>query len=110
MLPRYQWRPPSTENSGQNALKSSIYTGIAYVITVIILIAPYLILQSYFAALALTLTFAILIILVFNYYISVAKDLNFKRRFSEMAIISLGVAALTFGIGFLIRKYLGVDI
>ncbi|HNT42063.1 MAG TPA: VIT1/CCC1 transporter family protein [Tenuifilaceae bacterium] len=105
-----QYISVSTENSGQNALKSSIYTGIAYVITVIILIAPYLILQSYFAALALTLTFAILIILVFNYYISVAKDLNFKRRFSEMAIISLGVAALTFGIGFLIRKYLGVDI
>jgi VIT1/CCC1 family predicted Fe2+/Mn2+ transporter len=105
-----QYISVSTENSGRNALKSSVYTGIAYVITVIILIAPYLLLTKYSTALIFTLTFAILIILVFNYYISVAKDLNFKRRFSEMSIISLGVAALTFGIGFIIKKYMGVDI
>jgi len=47
---------------------------------------------------------------VFNYYISVAKDLDFRRRFTEMAVISLGVSALTFGISFLIKKALGVDV
>lgn len=51
-----------------------------------------------------------LIILVFTYYISVAKDLNFKKRFWEMAIISLSVAAFSFVIGLLVKEALGIDI
>jgi len=47
---------------------------------------------------------------LFNYYISVAKDLNFKQRFAEMAIISLSVSALSFGIGFVVKRALGVDV
>jgi VIT1/CCC1 family predicted Fe2+/Mn2+ transporter len=58
----------------------------------------------------MTLAFAIFIILFFNYYIAVAKKLNFKKRFWEMFIISMGVAAFTFGIGYLIRMFLGVDV
>ena len=52
----------------------------------------------------------LLIILVFSFYVSVAKDLPFWRRFLEMAGISLGVAALSFGIGYFVRLWLGVDI
>jgi vacuolar iron transporter family protein len=92
------------------ALKSATYTGIAYVITVGLLIFPYMIINNIFICLFLTLTIAILIILFFNYYISVAKDLPFKRRFMEMAAISLGVSLITFGIGFLLRKFAGIDI
>lgn len=93
-----------------NALKSAAYTGVAYVFTVALLIFPYLILENIFLCLGLTLSMAILIILFFNYYISVAKDLPFKKRFLEMAVISLGVSAITFGIGFLLKKYSGVEI
>lgn len=95
---------------GENALSSSVYTGIAYVLTVVILIIPYALFANYLVCLGLTMTFAILIILFFNYYISVAKDLNFRKRFWEMFIISMGVAAFTFGIGYLIRVFLGVDV
>jgi VIT1/CCC1 family predicted Fe2+/Mn2+ transporter len=61
-------------------------------------------------ALGATLAIGIAIIFFFNYYISVAKDLNFKARFSEMAIISLGVSAITFLIGVLVRQFIGIDI
>jgi VIT1/CCC1 family predicted Fe2+/Mn2+ transporter len=98
------------DNSEKNALKSAAYTGIAYFLTVALLIFPYLILSQYLICLGFTLLIAILIIFGFNYYISVAKDLNFKQRFTEMALISLSVSALTFGIGFLVRKALGVNI
>jgi vacuolar iron transporter family protein len=98
------------EGSGKNASKSAAYTGIAYILTVALLILPYMVLSNYMACLGVTLFIAILIIYGFNYYISVAKDLNFKRRFAEMALISLGVSALTFGIGFVVRKFLGIDI
>ena len=93
-----------------NAGKSSVYTGIAYIVTVAILVLPYLLFADYIVCLAFTLSAAILIIFIFNFYLSVAKDLNFWRRFGEMAIISLGVSAISFGIGYLIRAFLGVDI
>ncbi len=93
-----------------NPLKSSLYTGIAYIFTVLLLIVPYLLFPHYLVCLAFTLALAILVILVFNYYISVAKDLPFRRRFAEMAAISLGVAALSFGIGYLIRLFLGIEV
>jgi VIT1/CCC1 family predicted Fe2+/Mn2+ transporter len=99
-----------SEDGGANALASSFYTGLAYVFTVIILILPYFLFTNYFVCLGLTMSFAVLIILFFNYYISVAKDLNFGKRFREMFFISMGVAAFTFGIGYLIRIFLGVDI
>ncbi|HRX43127.1 MAG TPA: rubrerythrin family protein, partial [Clostridia bacterium] len=42
--------------------------------------------------------------------ISVARDYNFRKRFIEMAAISLGVAALSFLIGVLIKQFIGVDV
>jgi VIT1/CCC1 family predicted Fe2+/Mn2+ transporter len=89
---------------------AALYTGIAYVITVTLLILPYLLFHNYYLDLAISLTTAVVIIAVFNYYISVAKDEPFRKRFLEMAGLSLSVAAFSFGIGFLIRQWLGVEI
>lgn len=100
----------SKAENDPNAKKSAVYTGFAYLITVILLILPYLLLTDKFIALAITLLTAILIIFLFNFYISVAKDLNFKARFFEMTAISLGVAAFSFFVGHLLKKVLGVDI
>ncbi len=94
----------------ESPLTAAVYTGGAYVATVGVLVAPYLLLENPFAALPLTLTGAILVILAFTFYISVAKGLPFWRRFSEMAAISLGIAAASFAIGLGVRSALGVDI
>jgi len=98
------------DEESSDALTSAIYTGLAYIVTVIILILPYLLIDNYFICLGLTLVLAILIILGFNYYIAIAKDLNFKKRFVEMAALSLGVAAFTFGISYFVRMFFGVDV
>jgi len=47
---------------------------------------------------------------LFTFYISVAKDLPFRKRFLEMTTISLGIAGLTFTIGFFIRIFLNVEV
>lgn len=96
----------------ENAFRSALYTGIAYFFTVVALILPYLLLpeKMYGISLAIMLVLVVAIIGAFNYYISVAKDLSFKKRFGEMAGISLTVAALSFGIGLLVKKFLGVDL
>jgi VIT1/CCC1 family predicted Fe2+/Mn2+ transporter len=90
--------------------KAAVYTGITYIATVALLILPFLILQSPYIALVFTLIGAVLVIFVFTFYISVAKDLPFWKRFAEMAAISLGIAAISFVIGLLIRVMLNVNV
>jgi len=94
----------------QRAVKSALYTGIAYIITVIALVIPYFLIVNYVASLIMTIMVAITIIFIFNFYISVANDYNFKRRFIEMAAISIGVATLSFIIGYLVKTFLGFKI
>jgi len=98
------------EGETKNPFKASIYTGSAYIATVFVLILPYLLLENFYLCLALTLTAAVAIVAVFNYYVSIAQDVSFKERFTEMAGLSLGVAALSFGVGYIVRALLGVDV
>lgn len=98
------------EETEKNPLKACIYTGIAYVATVILLILPYLLLKNIFLCLSLVIIAALSVIFVFTFYISVAKNLNFKKRFLEMAGISLGVAVINFIIGLVIRNIFGIDV
>ncbi len=95
-----------------DALKSCSYTGIAYLFTVIALIAPYLLFPTgqYLAALVCMLIVVVAIIAGFTYYTSVAQDQAFKSRFLEMALISVGVAVMSFFVGILAKKFLGVDV
>ncbi len=99
-----------SEESEQDPFRSAVYTGIAYIFTVFVLVLPYLLLSNYLFSLVWTIMNAILVIALFNYYISVARGYNFRKRFFEMAGISLGVALFSFALGSLIRIWLGVDI
>jgi VIT1/CCC1 family predicted Fe2+/Mn2+ transporter len=99
-----------SEGNAKNPLKAATYTGIAYVLTVLFLILPYLLLTDAYACLSLTILAAIIVIFLFTFYVSVAKELPFKRRFLEMTLISLGIAGITFIIGFLIKALLNVEV
>jgi len=99
-----------TEGDTKSPIKASVYTGSAYVLAVVILIFPYFIFKNIYFCLLFAVFNAVILILIFAFYISVAKDISFKKRFFEMAPITLGVAALTFGIGFLIRIFLGIEV
>jgi len=99
-----------SEDTLKHPLKASLYTGFAYLFTVIILISPYLFFKNYYLCLGCTLIAAVMIIAFFNYYISVARDIPFKKRFFGMAGLSLGVSIFSFIIGYLMRSILGVDV
>ena len=98
-----------TEEGPKSPIKASAYTGVAYILAVVFLIFPYALFNNIYLCLGATVVNAILLILIFTFYISVAKDLSFKKRFFEMAPITLGIAALTFVIGFLVKLFLDVD-
>ncbi len=99
-----------TEAAERNPARAALYTGVAYLITVALLIQPYLYLRNYYLALACTLGLALGIIALFNYYLAVARDQPFRKRFLEMAALSLGVAGLSFLVGLALRFFLGVEI
>lgn len=98
------------EKETKNPFKAALYTGVAYIITVILLIIPYFIFSNSFLSLSITLGIAILIIFLYTFYITTAKDLKFISRFIEMVIISLGIAVISFFAGLGLKQFLGIDV
>lgn len=96
----------------KDAFKSCLYTGVAYLVTVVLLIAPYLIFNDsqYMIALASMIGIVLLVIAVFTYYTSVAQSKPFKSRFLEMSIISVTVAIVSFFVGVMAKELFNLNI
>lgn len=92
------------------ALKASIYTGAAYVATVFLLVLPYLLGLSPLLAMGASLSLAFLVVLGFSSYVAVVRERPITSGFLEMASLNLLVAALSFGVGLLARRLLGLGV
>lgn len=89
--------------ASSGALKTAAYTGLAYVMTVFLLVAPYVFLSRAVLALGVMLLSAFGIIAFFNFYLSVARGTSFIRGFAVMAGISTVVASISYAFGYLLR-------
>lgn len=100
-----------SEGNMKKAATAAIYTGASYLLTVILLVLPFFVLPApeYMLALLFTVLIAVFVIFIFSYYMAVAKEISFRQRFLEMVFVSLGVAALTFFIGFIVKNYVGIS-
>ncbi len=100
------------EDGSNDAVKSGAFTGGAYFVAVILLVLPYLLLPDnmYAPAFFIMLAEVIIILVAFNYYLSVANNKPFWKRFGQMAVISLGVALIAFLIGLAAKELLGITI
>jgi VIT1/CCC1 family predicted Fe2+/Mn2+ transporter len=99
-----------SEETSKSPTKAALYTGLTYIVTVLLLVLPYLLVANYFICLLIALTVGVLIIAAFNVYVAVAQDEPFRRRFVEMAGLSLGVSAVSFLIGLVVRNLFGVEV
>ena len=95
-----------------NALKASFYTGIAYLVTVVFLVLPYLLFpQNMFVpALICMIAIVVFLVFIFNFYIAVVKSESFWPKFLEMATISLSVALISFLIGLGAKMCFGIEV
>ena len=95
-----------------NALKASFYTGIAYLVTVVFLVLPYLLFAEnmFIPALVCMIGIVVLLVFMFNYYIATVKSEKFLPKFIEMAAISLSVALISFLIGLVAKLCFGIDV
>lgn len=99
-----------SEGNHEGALKSALFTGLAYVVAVVFLVAPYLIFSSHWVSLAVAILNSVLVVFLFTYYISIAYDQPFRKRFFEMVTLSTVVALISFGLGYLARIIFGIDV
>jgi VIT1/CCC1 family predicted Fe2+/Mn2+ transporter len=99
-----------SEGKEEGAVKSAIFTGIAYVIAVIFLVVPYFVFSSPFVSLAVAVINSIFIVFLFSYYISVTNEQPFRKRFLEMVTLSTVVGLISFGLGYLARVIFGIEV
>lgn len=99
-----------SEGGAKRPLRAAIYTGITYVVTVLLLIFPYFVFNNYLISLGVTLLNAALVIMFVSFYLSVTQGFSFRRRFAESLSLSFGVAFLSFIIGLLVRNFLHLDV
>ena len=92
----------------KNPVQAAFTTGISYLIVVLFLVAPYFIFENALAALPVMFGIALAIIAVISYYNSIYLKQSFWREFGIMFIFSIGVAAVSYGIGSGFRSFLGI--
>ena len=108
------------EKKNESAVRAAFFTWISYLITVLLLVSPYLLLtaespdfhglEPHVQALLYTFAIGLLIVAVFNFYVSVVEEVSFSSRFMEMAGILGVVSLISYGIGILLRGMLGVEV
>jgi vacuolar iron transporter family protein len=101
----------SSESDGdqRRPLKSALYTGVAYIVVVLALVAPFFVAERR-VALACMWAIAVGIIAAFSYYSSVVLETSYRKLFAQMLGLGLGVAVITFAIGKLVSGVLGISV
>ncbi len=98
------------EGNTKHPLKASVYTGITYIVTVFLLIMPFVLFENVLLALGIMLFVALMVIAIFNYYYAVVRSEKFKSRFLEMACVSFSVSLVSFFIGYLLKLFTGIEV
>ncbi|MBI2573532.1 VIT1/CCC1 transporter family protein [Candidatus Woesearchaeota archaeon] len=95
---------------GKHPGKAAVYTGIAYVIVVFLLIIPFVLSSSIHVALAILLFIVLGIIGSISYYTSILFTRSFIKQFLKMMTFTLGVALITFLLGLFLRVVFGIEV
>ncbi len=95
---------------GRDARKSALYTGVAYLVVVLLLVAPFLIFAHSLIAITMTIAIVIVIIAAISWYTAILFERKFFTRFFQMLLFTLGVAAISFGIATSVRLIFGIEI
>jgi len=99
-----------TGEGARSPLKAVFYGSLANIFTLLLLIFPYLVFSNIYFSLGFMVFNAIIIIFLFSFYLSVAREIPLRKRFVEMTLVSLGVAGLAFVIGLMARSLLHIEL
>lgn len=100
----------SERSAEKSPVRAAVYTSTAYILVVLALIAPFFFYANVFTALAACLLIALLVIIGFSFYVAIAQEVSFKEHVLTMGLLSLGVALVSFGIGYAAQRILHVAV
>lgn len=98
------------DNTPLHPLLAACVTGGTYFVTVIVLLIPFIIVNSPFLALSGCVLFAALMIFLFTFFESLFRRQSFIRLCSKMLVISFGVALLSFCISWAADVYWNISV
>ncbi len=98
------------EKGERQPIRAAVYTGIAYLLTVMVLIFPFLVLPNPYISLVVSLGLSLGVIAAFSFYRAVVYRESFRANFVEMAVLSLGVAAISFVLGYVLREIFNIEV
>ncbi|MCX8199332.1 MAG: rubrerythrin family protein [Sulfolobales archaeon] len=87
---------------------AALYTGIAYLLVVLLLALPYFLANAITSAFAAMIVVALLVIAYMSFYSSVLFKKNYLREFIETSGLMLGVSTLLFMLGNALGQLFGV--
>ncbi len=93
-----------------SASVSAAFTGVSYFASAVALATPYFLTENMIGAVSASITFAIIILAVTNYYNSVITEKSFIRDFAEMVGITFGATIALYILGQIIRSYFGITV
>lgn len=93
------------EDKNKRPVKAATYTGIAYILAVLILVAPYFIFSNVYLSAGVMFTLVIAIIASYTGYISRMEKISFRSKFFSMLAITISVAVISFLFGILVRNF-----
>jgi len=103
------------EPDASSPLGAALSTWLAYLSVVLVLVAPYLLinesqfgLEPHLASLACTLVLGVGVVAVFTRWLSAKQDHPFLPRFAEMLAILTFITLLSYGLGASLGHVLGV--
>lgn len=92
------------QSTGVSPVRSAAYTGIAYVLAVIVLALPYFLYGSMGGAFWSSVVLAVLLIAAFVYYSSVLSERSFRREVLESLVVLGATTVLSFLFGEGLRR------
>lgn len=98
------------EDGNKHPVKAAVYTGIAYFIVVALLISPYILVTGIPQARAVMFVIIFAILASVSLYTSTLFDRKFMKQFGELVVFSMGVALISYLIGYLFRTLTGVEV
>lgn len=98
------------DKNTNNPLMAATITGSAYLLTVVILLVPFVLMANPYIALLISVILASWLIFLFTFFESLVRKQSFARLCLKMLGISFGVAFLSFCLSWLADFYWGVPI
>ena len=94
----------------KDVTKSAVYTGLTYMVVVLLLVAPFLLMNTIYASLAVMFGVVFLVTTTVSYYTSVIFSRSFKQQFGRMLLFSVGVSVVSFALGSIVKALTGISV